>query len=139
MENIHKDYEAIKEMALYYARDTGINYTVILLNPNEAGAFDGIASTYELVQDSYLESYKQQRNVKVLFRTDDVLHPVKKVLTIGLGPVGKYAQTIHLPTAATIHSPTSDHTPFKRTMPKVGNNDPCLCGSGKKYKHCCKN
>ena len=21
--------------------------------------------------------------------------------------------------------------------PKVGRNDPCLCGSGKKYKKCC--
>ncbi|RLD36064.1 MAG: preprotein translocase subunit SecA, partial [Bacteroidetes bacterium] len=24
----------------------------------------------------------------------------------------------------------------KRTTPKVGRNDPCPCGSGKKYKHC---
>ncbi|HSV56633.1 MAG TPA: SEC-C metal-binding domain-containing protein, partial [Magnetospirillaceae bacterium] len=24
----------------------------------------------------------------------------------------------------------------KRSMPKVGRNDPCPCGSGKKYKHC---
>jgi SEC-C motif-containing protein len=23
------------------------------------------------------------------------------------------------------------------TAPKVGRNDPCPCGSGKKYKHCC--
>jgi preprotein translocase subunit SecA len=23
-----------------------------------------------------------------------------------------------------------------RTMPKVGRNDPCPCGSGKKYKNC---
>lgn len=22
-------------------------------------------------------------------------------------------------------------------MPKIGRNDPCPCGSGKKYKHCC--
>ena len=21
--------------------------------------------------------------------------------------------------------------------PKVGRNEPCTCGSGKKYKHCC--
>jgi len=25
----------------------------------------------------------------------------------------------------------------KRSGPKVGRNDPCPCGSGKKYKHCC--
>ena len=24
-----------------------------------------------------------------------------------------------------------------RSTPKVGRNDPCPCGSGKKYKHCC--
>lgn len=27
--------------------------------------------------------------------------------------------------------------PHKRTSPKIGRNDPCPCGSGKKYKHCC--
>lgn len=26
---------------------------------------------------------------------------------------------------------------FKREMPKVGRNDPCPCGSGKKFKQCC--
>ena len=28
-------------------------------------------------------------------------------------------------------------TPFKRTSAKTGRNDPCPCGSGKKYKKCC--
>lgn len=28
-------------------------------------------------------------------------------------------------------------TPVKRTTPKVGRNEPCPCGSGKKYKFCC--
>ncbi len=27
--------------------------------------------------------------------------------------------------------------PMRRTEPKVGRNDPCPCGSGKKYKKCC--
>lgn len=27
--------------------------------------------------------------------------------------------------------------PVQRTEPKVGRNDPCGCGSGKKYKKCC--
>ena len=27
--------------------------------------------------------------------------------------------------------------PFKRDDPKLGRNDPCHCGSGKKYKKCC--
>ena len=32
------------------------------------------------------------------------------------------------------HAPT---TPFKHNQPKVGRNDPCPCGSGKKFKKCC--
>ncbi|RLP53668.1 MAG: preprotein translocase subunit SecA [Ketobacter sp.] len=28
------------------------------------------------------------------------------------------------------------HTPFQRQDRKVGRNEPCPCGSGKKYKHC---
>ncbi|MBR6708245.1 MAG: SEC-C domain-containing protein, partial [Clostridia bacterium] len=28
-------------------------------------------------------------------------------------------------------------TPIVRQTPKVGRNDPCPCGSGKKYKKCC--
>ena len=27
--------------------------------------------------------------------------------------------------------------PVRRGMPKVGRNEPCPCGSGKKYKNCC--
>ncbi|MFT5370459.1 MAG: hypothetical protein ACI8V2_005441 [Candidatus Latescibacterota bacterium] len=26
---------------------------------------------------------------------------------------------------------------IRKTLPKVGRNDPCPCGSGKKYKKCC--
>ncbi len=30
----------------------------------------------------------------------------------------------------------AEPAPFKRDTPKVGRNEPCPCGSGKKYKHC---
>lgn len=29
------------------------------------------------------------------------------------------------------------HVPYRREAPKIGRNDPCPCGSGKKYKKCC--
>ena len=32
---------------------------------------------------------------------------------------------------------TVNHTPIKNDGPQVGRNDPCPCGSGKKYKNCC--
>lgn len=41
-------------------------------------------------------------------------------------------------TPAELHRPKSDTTPpTLRLAIKVGRNDPCPCGSGKKYKHCC--
>lgn len=34
-------------------------------------------------------------------------------------------------------SDTAKPQPVRRTSPKIGRNDPCPCGSGKKYKQCC--
>jgi preprotein translocase subunit SecA len=34
-------------------------------------------------------------------------------------------------------APGADGRPLRRQGPKVGRNDPCPCGSGKKYKQCC--
>ena len=49
------------------------------------------------------------------------------------------------PAALAIHSywlarrtpPTPQSAPYTRVEPKVGRNDPCPCGSGRKYKKCC--
>jgi preprotein translocase subunit SecA len=35
------------------------------------------------------------------------------------------------------HGENGGRSPVKRKVPKVGRNDPCPCGSGKKYKRCC--
>ncbi len=40
-----------------------------------------------------------------------------------------------------VHGPHCNHgpqlEPIKREQPKIGRNDPCHCGSGKKHKKCC--
>lgn len=40
-----------------------------------------------------------------------------------------------------VYENTSGYRPrletHRRVAPKVGRNDPCPCGSGKKYKKCC--
>jgi len=38
---------------------------------------------------------------------------------------------------STESEPQANEGTFKRETPKVGRNDPCPCGSGKKYKQCC--
>lgn len=50
----------------------------------------------------------------------------------------KHEQTPH------VHGPHCNHghhhheiKPMVRTEPKVSRNDPCPCGSEKKYKKCC--
>ena len=32
---------------------------------------------------------------------------------------------------------TMSAAPLRRSAPRIGRNDPCSCGSGKKYKRCC--
>ncbi len=42
-----------------------------------------------------------------------------------------------MPSAAPKETKEAPKVPIKREAPKVGRNDPCPCGSGKKYKNCC--
>ena len=42
-----------------------------------------------------------------------------------------------MPAAAPKAEKTGKQETIRRDMPKVGRNDPCPCGSGKKYKNCC--
>ena len=41
--------------------------------------------------------------------------------------------------AASQQSGERKHEPLRNTGKKVGRNDPCPCGSGKKFKACCMN
>jgi len=36
-----------------------------------------------------------------------------------------------------IRKPKNPIAPYKRNDPKIGRNELCPCGSGKKYKKCC--
>ncbi len=42
-----------------------------------------------------------------------------------------------MPREAAKETPARKQTTVRRAGPKVGRNDPCPCGSGKKYKNCC--
>ncbi len=44
---------------------------------------------------------------------------------------------IHEPIIEEMPQMPGKGTPIVRTTPKIGRNDPCPCGSGKKYKKCC--
>lgn len=47
-----------------------------------------------------------------------------------------YAEALGQDDENEIKGPEGKHEPFIRGGEKVGRNDPCPCGSGKKYKQC---
>lgn len=71
---IYHDFNAIKELALYYAKLHNRNYNVIIVNPDENGNFnEAYGSTYEFVNDNYFS--KERPNVVKVYQTNETLHP----------------------------------------------------------------
>jgi uncharacterized protein len=59
----------------------------------------------------------------------------KLIVGAAAGVTGIYR---HFEAQRLVQSPMLDNaTTFRRSMPKVGRNDPCPCGSGRKFKQCC--
>ncbi len=79
----------------------------------------------------YQYEKKQNKNKNILIGGGDIdlttVYPDKSITTDRLGPVDQPHLSL-VPTGNPVQSSTSA---------KVGRNDPCPCGSGKKYKKCC--
>jgi uncharacterized protein len=56
----------------------------------------------------------------------------KLIIGVAAGVMNIYRYFRRSRTAADLGDPT-----YRAITPKVGRNDPCPCGSGKKFKHCC--
>jgi len=81
---------------------------------------------FEMFQD--LISRIKEETLKILFRiqisepaqVSELAQPDEQEMTFSHGDGGQQKKK-----------------PVKRASDKVGRNDPCPCGSGKKYKKCC--
>ncbi len=60
-----------------------------------------------------------------------------QVSEVSHGQVGQFDATSGMADAAQQSEKAEAPKPFVRSAAKVGRNDPCPCGSGKKYKKCC--
>jgi preprotein translocase subunit SecA len=90
--------------------------------------------------------------VRYLWRLRPVVSPSGDAPAVPVRPVARKPPTITLsggssstttarpvggpPRPARTGGDDAPITPVKRDEPKIGRNDPCYCGSGKKYKKC---
>lgn len=66
-------------------------------------------------------------------RERTTLRETESAIRAGLDPAEAYSQV----PGRDITAPSRKVAPSRATGPRVGRNDPCPCGSGKKYKKCC--
>ncbi len=78
------------------------------------------------------------RSTTNLASFEDFLNNLRQNLSGGESPDGDKGPSVD---STTTHTPGQGELkielPKRRELPKVGRNDPCPCGSGKKYKACC--
>lgn len=90
---------------------------------------------YEKLQ-SFLEKLRSGRNQAYL--KDGLLKIYRRMSQSAAGGYyyEKYPEEKRRTEGTVIYDGMSDE-PYIRESKKIGRNDPCPCGSGKKYKHCC--
>ena len=142
-----------KALSLYSEREKQWGETItrdvermILLKNVDIHWMDHIDAMDELRRGIRLRSYGQQDPV-VAYRMEgsdmyDAMvasireDTVKMLLTVRVrieAPIER--EQVAKPTQSVADG--SDKRSVQRSVKKVGRNDPCPCGSGKKYKHCC--
>lgn len=101
---------------------------------------------FEIIRQEYPKFYEEFRRFAEQLRAGDNLENLKSSLLQqyvryarmmeGGYYFKKYPQEKERVFGTVIHS-GAEGEPYVRSGKKVGRNDPCPCGSGKKYKHCC--
>jgi uncharacterized protein len=84
------------------------------------------ALAHEHDPDPEMRSYKEPVSAEL-----------REILIVGIAAgvmkIYRYFKEQRLRTGNTVR----DSTSYRRIAPKVGRNEPCPCGSGKKFKQCC--
>ena len=109
-------------------------------NPLTEYKLEGFDIFYSMLDDIRIEI--ASRLVRVQISTEEEAHASRQMRSIqgnaqhnSMGSFSSSGQGMG-PTALSSRS-RPENAQVVRTVPKVGRNEPCPCGSGKKYKHCC--
>ena len=110
-------------------------------DPAVAYAQEGFAMFEELIADIREETVKYCYNMTVTTRTERRNVVTGKTSAAKEDYKDDSASSARgrggMPSAAPKADKTGKQETIRRNLPKVGRNDPCPCGSGKKYKNCC--
>ncbi len=112
-------------------------------DPAVAYAQEGFAMFDEMIADIREETVKFCYNVTVTTRTErrnvvsGSTSAAKEEYKDDTASQQSRGGRGSMPAAAPKADKTGKQETVRRDMPKVGRNDPCPCGSGKKYKNCC--
>lgn len=79
------------------------------------------------------EEVEKRRKASLSSRAMNAEHKEATSITQGMGESARRTAS----QSVTNKHTTGQSVTVRRTTPKVGRNDPCPCGSGKKYKNCC--
>lgn len=153
-----KDIPAVGEhMKLMALWDTGATGSVVTervvqqcgLKPT--GVQEVHTANGSVIRNTYMVNFVLPSNVIVpnINVTDGTLHGGidaligMDIITLGdfsISGKGKTVFSFRVPSQVETdfvqETKKAQHTPIHVTEPKIGRNDPCPCGSGKKYKQC---
>ena len=94
---------------------------------------DGLVETGDIDMEEVHKELKVGQD-RIMARTAS--HHHHRLIDNAAAHLLKWCPEDAAPTDSVKWSPAPLTSPV-RTTPKVGRNDPCPCGSGKKYKKCC--
>jgi len=131
--NVAKNFNKYNEAIKHYEKS-------IELNPKLIASYMNLVAVYEYryfyykIKDAKVSASFYLNEMADLFRTQDFDNVTIRNKETIISFMGEKSESlgVHIPELVGI-----PRVPHKRN--KIGRNEPCPCGSGKKYKKCCLN
>ena len=134
----------LERMALLHTMDSGWKdhlYTMDILKEGIGlrgyGQHDPLIEYKREAYSMFEELVQRIRQgvVEFIFKVEVSREPVFERVLVGSPETPEPVLIASDREAGEVHSP-QPRSPYQRRTKKVGRNEPCPCGSGKKYKHC---
>lgn len=99
------------------------------------GFLDGINESIETKTD--VENLEEESEVEIKIIPETLFYNMLKADAEYLYGLEQWEDILGEEKMREIVKEFKQSKTVRRESPKIGRNDPCPCGSGKKYKHCC--